>query len=190
MTLSDLIAYTALFVSVYGAILSTYTAITEFFRLKLSILDLNKTSITLTKSDEYLNDHGEFMYFYKPDRFTIILPVRIVNKSKNPTTINEIILNNKYILNSSSCIDSFVPTKFSNHNNHLCAYSSNSLDYPIIKPLHEIAPLDTLEGFLIFNDVKELPSKFNIKVNAVQKSKTFHFHFAITNDYRNEIISD
>ena len=39
MNLSDLLSYTALIVAIYGAILSTYIAITEFFRLKLSYLD-------------------------------------------------------------------------------------------------------------------------------------------------------
>ncbi len=190
MNLSDLIAYIALFVSIYGAILSTYTAINEFFRLSLSVLDLNKTFITLTKSDEYLNEYSEFMYVYKPNLFTLIIPVRIINKSKNPTTINEIILNNKYILNSSSCTDDFIPTKFSRHGNSLCAYSSVNFDYPILKPLHEMKPLDIFEGYLIFNNIEDLPSKFDIKVKAVQKSKTFHLHFSIAKDCRNEIIQE
>ncbi len=49
MNLSDLLSYTALIVSIYGAILSTYIAITEFFRLKISIFSPNKSYITLSK---------------------------------------------------------------------------------------------------------------------------------------------
>lgn len=122
--------------------------------------------------------------------YTIIIPVRIINKSKNPTTINEITLNNTYVLNSSSDFDNFIPTAFSSNGNHIVAYDSKLFDYPLIKPLCELKSLDTLEGYLIFNNVRQIPSHFDIKVNAVQKSKTFHLHFTIANDYRNEQIQE
>lgn len=39
MSATDIIALLALIVATYGAILSTYTAINEFFRLKLTYLN-------------------------------------------------------------------------------------------------------------------------------------------------------
>lgn len=187
MSITDVIALLAFIVALYSAILSTYTAINEFFRLKLSILDLSQISITLTKNNYYINEYGEHRNTYFKDLYTIIIPIRIVNKSKNSTTINEIILNNKYVLNSSSNFDSCIPTSFKNKGNIIIASSSNNFKYQLIKPLFELKPLASYESYLIFNNVKEVPSKFNIKVNAVQKSKTFHLHFKIANDYRNEI---
>lgn len=39
MNLTDAIAFFAFVVALYGAILSTYTAVNEFFRLKLSVFN-------------------------------------------------------------------------------------------------------------------------------------------------------
>ncbi len=187
MSITDVIAFLAFIVSLYSAILSTYTAINEFFKLKLSVLDLSQTCITLTKSNYYLNEYGEHINTYFKDLYTIIIPIRIVNKSKNATTINEIILNNKYVLNSSSNFDNYIPTAFNNERNSIVTFSFNDFKYELIKPLFELKSLVSYEGYLIFNNVKEVPSKFNIKINAVQKSKTFHLHFKIANDYRNAV---
>ncbi len=110
-----------------------------------------------------------------------------MNKSKNPTTINEITLNNKYVLNSSSNTFPYIPTNFKHYKKCLVSSDSISLNYPILKPLLELNALDTYEGFLIFNNVEELPSYFDIKINTVQKSKTFHLNLSISNDYRNAI---
>lgn len=185
MDISDIIALLALLVGSYGAILSTYTAINEFFRLKLSILNPGKTYITLSQDGNYINEFGVTINSYHKDLYSIILLVRITNKSKNSTTINEFILNNKYKLNSSSELASYIPTKFYCQSNNLYEYSSEHLDYPIIKPLLELKPLTSYEGYLVFNNVKEVPSQFNIKINAVQKTKSFKLHFPIANDYRN-----
>lgn len=186
MGVTDTIALLALFVALYGAILSTYTAINEFFRLKLSILNQDEAFITLTKSDEYLDEYGEYLGIYKKNLYTIGILVRIVNKSKNPITINEIVLNDKYKLNSSSSINSIIPTQFEIVDDDLIEHASKNFDYPTIQPLYEIKPLDTVEGYLVFNNIKKIPSQFDIKIDTVQKSKTFHFNLNIPNDYRNE----
>ena len=188
MSTTDFIALLAFFISLYGAILSTYTAINEFFRLELSIINQDKSFITFTKSDKYLDECGEYLGIYKKNFYTIGILVRIVNKSKNPTTINEIVLNDKYKLNSSSSIDDIIPTQFEAIDNSFIEHASKNFDYPIIKPLYEVKPLDTIEGYLIFNDIEEIPSQFNVKINTVQKSKTFHLNLVIPNDYRNEQI--
>lgn len=186
MNITDIIALLALFVALYSAVLSTYTAINEFFRLKLSILNRDKTFFTFTKSDTYLNEYGEYLGIYKKNLYTLGILVRIVNKSKNPTTINEIVLNDKYKLNSSSSINSIIPTQFEIIDDDLIEHASKNFDYPAIKPLHEVKPLDTVEGYLVFNDIEEIPSQFDITINTVQKSKTFHLNLVIPNDYRSE----
>ncbi len=68
MNITDIIALLALFVALYSAVLSTYTAINEFFRLKLSILNRDKTFFTFTKSDTYLNEYGEYLGIYKKNQ--------------------------------------------------------------------------------------------------------------------------
>ena len=186
MSNTDFIALLAFFISLYGAILSTYTAMTEFFRLKLLTISQEKNFITLTKSYEYLDEYGEYLNVYKKHSYTIGILVRIINKSKNSTTINEIVLNNKYKFDSSSNVDSIIPTKFEYIDNSLIEHASKNFEYPILKPLFEVKSLGTIEGYLIFNDIEEIPTKFNIKISTVQKSKTFHFNLNIPNDYRNE----
>lgn len=130
MDITDIIAFFAFIVALYGAILSTYTA------------------------------------------------------------INEIILNNKYIINSSCKFDTLLPTDFTNNNGTTISWKDKTLQYPPIKPLLEIKPLTSYEGYLIFNNVGELPSKFDITVNTVQKSKNFHLKLSIANDYRNSITQE
>ena len=174
MSTTDFIALLAFFISLYGAILSTYTAINEFFRLELSIINQDKSFITFTKSDKYLDECGEYLSIYKKNFYTI--------------GIHEIVLNDKYKLNSSSSIDDIIPTQFEAIDNSFIEHASKNFDYPIIKPLYEVKPLDTVEGYLIFNDIEEIPSQFNVKINTVQKSKTFHLNLVIPNDYRNEQI--
>ncbi len=185
MSATDIIALLALIVATYGAILSTYTAINEFFRLKLTYL--NKHYFTLTQSNHYLNECGEYIDTFEKDSYSLYVLVRLVNKSKNPTTINEIVLNDKYIIDSASDICSFVPISFKFQENCIVSCDTKRLDFDAIKPLLELKPLSTFEGYLIFNNIKEIPSTFKIKVNAIQKSKTFNLDFKITNDHRNNI---
>ena len=65
MTITDIIALFALIISIYGAALSTYTAINEFFRLKLLVFNPKETYITLTKSSKYLSEYGRYIYTFK-----------------------------------------------------------------------------------------------------------------------------
>lgn len=188
MNVTDLIAFFAFVIALYSAVLSTYTAINEFFKLKLSYL--GKSYITLSKSDVYVNDIGEQLSSYNKNLYTIAIFVRIENQSKNPTTINEFILNNKYLCNSSSKKpNSYLPTKFESKSNYLLQCSSIYLDNRFVQPLLTINGLSTCEGFLVFDNLESLPSHFDIKISAIQKSKTFHLKFPITADYRNAIKS-
>ena len=43
----------------------------------------------------------------------------------------------------------------------------------------------SIEGYIIFTQLDKIPKHFNVKFDAVQKSKTFHLKFNVTNDYRN-----
>lgn len=190
MNITDIIALFALIISIYGAILSTYTSINEFFRLKLSLIDLSKNFITLSKTDYYQNEYGVISPTFTKNNFCIAILIRITNKSKNPTTINQITLNDKYIINSSCELDFRFPVSFKYNKGQLISTNSQDLKYSPIKPLLEIKPLTSYEGYLIFNNVGELPSKFDITINTVQKSKTFHLKFSIPNDYRNSITQE
>ena len=190
MDITDIIAFFALIVALYGAILSTYTAINEFFRLKLSLIDLSKNFITLSKTNYYQNEYGVTLPTFNKNNFCIAILVRITNKSKNPTTINQITLNGQYIINSSCELDFRFPVSFTYNKGQLISADSEDLKYPPIKPLLEIKPLTSYEGYLIFNNVNELPAKFNITINTVQKTKTFNLKLSIANDYRNSIIQE
>ena len=190
MSITDIIALLAFIVALYGAILSTYTAINEFFRLRLFAINQSENFITLSQNDYYQNDYGVHISTFNKNLYTIAILVRLTNKSKNLTTINEISLNNKYVINSASSFDNYLPTSFKYNKTYLIYHDTKYLKYPIIKPLLEIKPLTSYEGYLIFNNIEEIPSKFNITINTVQKSKTFNLKVSIANDYRNSIIQE
>ena len=185
MEIADFIALLAFFISLYGAIISTLLALNENLNLKLKYL--NVSFLTLSLDNEVVNNHGEYLSMYVKNAYTVAIKVRIINKSKSPTTINEFILNNKYKMDSSFDVEnSLIPTSFENYGTAIIPNSSKSLERELIKPLIELKPLSTVEGFIIFTQLKKIPKCFNIKVNAVQKSKTFHLKFNIINDYTNE----
>lgn len=185
METSDIIALFAFFVSLYGAILSTILAINEKFKLKL--IYLNENFLTLSLDNKLVNNHGEYLGTYSKNLYTIAIKVRISNKSKSPTTINEFILNNKYKMDNSFNINnSLIPTSFENFETAILPHNSMPLEQKLIKPLIKIQPLSSIEGYIIFSQLDEIPKHFNIKINAVQKSKTFHLKFDILNDYTNE----
>ena len=94
MEISDIIALLAFFISLYGAIVSTSLALSENLNLKLKYL--NENFLTLALDNKVVDNHGEYLGSYNKTAYTIAIKVRIVNKSKSPTTINEFILNNKY----------------------------------------------------------------------------------------------
>lgn len=182
--MSDFIALLAFFLSLYGAIVSTSLALSENLNLKLKYL--NENFLTLSFDEKLINNNGEYLGSYNKNSYTIAIKVRIVNKSKSPTTINEFTLNNKYKMNSSFNIqNSLIPTSFENFRTALIPHSSIPLGKQVIKPLIELKPLSTVEGYIIFTQLDKIPKHFNIKVDAVQKAKTFHLKFNVTNDYRN-----
>lgn len=184
MDISDLIALLAFFISLYGAIISTLLALEENLNLKLNYLNVN--FLTLSLDNKVVDNHGEHLGSYDKDSYTIAIKVRITNKSKSPTTINEFTLNNKYKMNSSFNMQcSLIPTSFENFKTALLSHNAIPLEKEVIKPLIEIKPLSSVEGYIIFTQLKEIPKKFKIKVDAVQRAKTFHLKFNIVNDYRN-----
>ncbi len=184
MSMSDFIALLAFFLSLYGAIVSTSLALSENLNLKLKYL--NENFLTLSLDNKLIDNHGEYLDSYNKNTYTIAIKVRIVNKSKSPTTINEFTLNNKYKMNSSfNMQNSLIPISFENFGTAILPHNSIPLEKEIIRPLIELNPLSTVEGYIIFTDLDKIPKHFNVKVDAVQKSKTFHLKFNITNDYRN-----
>ena len=184
MEISDIIALLAFFISLYGAIVSTSLALSENLNLKLKYL--NENFLTLALDNKVVDNHGEYLGSYNKTAYTIAIKVRIVNKSKWPTTINEFILNNKYKMDSSFDMqNSLIPTSFENYGTALLPHHSTTLEKKLIKPLIELQPLSSVEGYIIFTQIDKVPKRFNIKVDAVQKSKTFHLKFNV-NDYTNE----
>lgn len=189
MNITDTIALLAFLISLYGAVLSTLTAINDFFRLRLSYL--GHSYITLSKGKEYVDVNRFVFQTFNPNSYCLAIHVRLENKSKNPTTINEFVLNNKYVINSYSQEHDFhLPTQFCKRDNQLICYSTLAIEEGTIKPLITINPLSTIEGYLFFDNLDCVPKQFNIKVVTVQKAKTFHMKFALTSDYRNEIKSE
>lgn len=187
MKISDLIAFLSLIIGCYGAVLSTVLALKERLKLKLEYLD--SSYLTLSTNQEIINDHGEYLKSYNKNRFTIAIFVRISNVSKVPTTINEFILNNKYKFNSTFNMQySLIPSSFKNYGSMLIQNSIKPLEYKTLKPLFQLNSLSSIEGYLIFSQLEKIPSKFNITINAVPKSKSYHLKFDITNDYTNEIL--
>ncbi len=187
MEISDLIALLAFFLGIYGAVLSTTLALKENLKLKLEYLD--SSYLTLSTNKEIINVYGEHLEKYNRNSFTIAILVRITNISKVPTTINEFILNNKYKFNSSFDMKySLIPTSFKNYGSILIGNCVKPLEYKTITPLLQLNPLSSIEGYLIFSQLENIPSKFDITINAVPKSKTYHLKFDITKNYTNEIL--
>lgn len=184
---TDKIALFALVVALYGAILSTILYNKEKFNLKFINLGIN--FVTLSPNDVISNDFEEEFVTYSKNLYTIALLVRINNCSKNPITITDFILNKKHIYNSFSSKDySFIPTDFEFYDNHLIKNSGKYIKDKLITPLVKLEPLSSCEGFIIFDNLNNIPKKFNLIINAVPKSKKFKFNFKIDKDFRNQII--
>lgn len=185
MQISDIIALLAFLLGVYGSVISTLLALESNLKLKLTYL--NESYLTLsTNFEEYINEYGEYFSCYHKDLYTIAIYVRIVNKSNVSTTINEFILNDNYTLDSSfNMSNSLIPTSFNFLSNEISATSFESLEKNTLKPLLKLNPLSTVEGYLIFTNLKEIPTTFKISINAVQKKKLFNLKFNFSKDYRN-----
>ena len=187
MEISDIIALLAFFLSLYGAIVSTALALNENLKLKLEYLNVN--FLTLSLDNKIVNKHGTYLGGYTKNAYTIAIKIRILNKSKSPTTINEFVLNDTFIMDSSFNIrNSLIPTSFENYGTMLTAHDARPLEQQLIRPLIELPPLSSTEGYIIFTQLSKIPEDFYIKINAVQKSKKFHLKFDIVNDYTNEIV--
>lgn len=184
LTTQDKLSLLALLIASYGAILSTVLYIKEHLEIKMQYIN---SCVTLSPTASK-NDHGEEYFIYNKELNTIVIFVRLMNVSKSPTTIYNFCLNNKYNFNSSFDIEnSLIPNSFHNSDNVLTASSYNvyTNDCKKMKPLLELPPLAIVEGCLIFDNVKDIPDKFKIKVFATQKNKSFKFKFNFNADYRN-----
>lgn len=186
---TDKIALVALVIAIYGAVLSTILAINECFQIKLFYL--HKCHITLSKKTNSLNDHGEYHDTYCKSSYTIAILVRITNNSKNPTTINDFILNDKYLFNSLTDKEhSVIATGFKYFRNYLTSNNVIFLEKKLLQPLIELQPLTTQEGYIIFSGLTDIPNKLKITINCVQKKKSFKLKLSNINDYRNNILDE
>lgn len=175
MTLTNLISFLAFIVALYSAILSTILFFKEKLNLKLIYLD--KNYFFFSKKDECISNHGYLFNRYYKDSYSIAIKVRILNNSKLPTTINEFILNGTIHIDNSSMIDKIVPTSFSYCDDYVTYESAEEVD--ILQPLITLNPYDSIEGYLIFNNIKLIPSKIKISINAVQKEKSFKLNLKL-----------
>ncbi len=184
---ADKIALFALIVASYGAILSTILYRKE--KLKLKFINLGVNFVTLSPGDVTVNNMGVQCVTFNENLYTVVLLVRINNCSKSPVTITDLILNKKYMFNSFSSKDfTHIPTSFKRFYDFLISNDSKYIKDRIIQPLIKLEPLSTCEGFIIFSNLDEIPKKFKIIINTVQKSKTFKFNFTIDKDFRNHIV--
>lgn len=169
MTITDIIALIALIVAFYGAILSSILYYKELLHIKLVCLD--KNYLSFSKKQQVCDDEGCFYWCYNDNLYSIAIHIQIRNNSKANTTINSFTLNNKYTIDSSSNIDNRFPTGFYKENTFIF---DNSLEH--IKPLVPLISLnsyETIEGYLVFNNVTETPTFFNLTVDTIQKTKDF-----------------
>ncbi len=186
LSISDIISLFAFFIGLYGAILSTMIAFEEMLKLKIKYLDISY--LTLSYSNEFLNDHGEHIDWLCKDKYTLAIKVRISNNSKSPTTINEFILNNKYKFNSSFNIkNSSIPSSFEYYDGYLTHQNTIILENKLLKPLLQINPLSSVEGFIIFTQLPNVPKKIKIRIDAVQRIKTYHLTCDNTVNYTNGV---
>lgn len=188
---TDKIALFALLIALYSAILSTILYRKGVLKLKLFYLDESYLTLTYSSESIYADKIGVQRECYNPKKYTLAIFVRIINKSKYPTTICDFILNNRYFFNSSSNVGtSLIPKSFIKKEDVLVANSYTNLEKSFLKvqPLCELKPLSATEGCLIFTELTSIPKKFKIKVRTVQKDKVFNFKFNVSNDYRTEIL--
>lgn len=170
LSTTDCISLLAFIVALYGAILSTIVYNKE--KLKINLTYLNKNFFSYQKERNHAKNSYYYDWIFKKDLYTLAIYVRISNNSKTNTTINNFILNNKYCLDSSYNADYRFYTKFIEDNGKIYSNNFITLD-KVLTPLISINPFESIEGFLIFENIKEIPSKFTIKINTVQKSKTY-----------------
>ena len=169
LSTTDIVAILALIVATYGAILSTVIYTKEKLKITLSYLD--KNYLSLSKNELTRDSHGFSYFTYSENRYCLAIYVRICNNSKSNTTINSFILNDKYVFDSSSPNYACYPVGFKRKSDEVLSKKYTNLI--ICKPLISLAPFETKEGYIVFDDIANIPSKINIKINAVQKSKSY-----------------
>lgn len=169
MNITDIIALIALIVAFYGAVLSSFLYYKELLHIKLICLDKNYFSFS--KKNQVCDKEGFCYWCYNEKLYSLAIHVQIRNNSKINTTINSFILNNKYIIDSSSNIDSRFSTGFYKENTYIFDNSIKNIK-PLI-PLISLNSYETIEGYLVFNNVTELPSILKLTVDTVQKNKNF-----------------
>lgn len=170
MDATDIIALIALFVAFYGALLSTILYRKELLHIKLICLDNNYFSYA--KKEQVCDNEGCYCWWsYDENLYSLAIHIQIRNNSKTNTTINSFILNDKYTIDSSSNSDRQFPTGFYKENLHIFDNALESIN-PLV-PLLYLNPYETIDGYLVFNNVTEFPSCLKITVDTVQKSKNF-----------------
>lgn len=191
LSIENVIALLAFLVALYSAILSTILYRKGILKLKLFYLDESYLTFSYSPKSIHKDKFGVQYKGYNSNKYTLAIFVRVINKSKYPTTICDFILNNKYFFNSSTNVEkSLIPKSFTIKDNILVAnsYATVEKSFLNIQPLCELKPLSATEGCLIFTDLTTVPKKFKIKVRAVQKDKVFNLKFNISNDYRTQIL--
>lgn len=176
MNVTDIIALIALIVAFYGAILSTILYCKELLHIKLICLDNNYLSYS-PKEPVYDDEGGYSWWSYNENLYSLAIHVQIRNNSKTNTTINSFILNDKYTIDSSSSAYRQFPTGFYKEKLRIIDNVSESIN--ALVPLLPLNPYETIEGYLVFDNVAELPSSLKLTVDTVQKSKNFKLKTSI-----------
>ena len=172
---TDRISAVALIVAIYGAIVSTIVYNKE--KLKIKLIYLNKNYLSRSINDYKSDNIGVQRFTYAEELYSLAIYVRISNNSRTNTTINSFILNKKYICDSSSSELSLYPISFKRESNDLVMEKFTHLK--ACKPLISLGPYQTIEGYIIFDKLIDIPSKIEITVNSVQSSKSFDLEINI-----------
>lgn len=175
MSITDIIALIALIIAFYSAVLSTILYFKELLHIK--IVSLANNYFSFCKKEQLFDNEGCPFWCYDENSYSLAINIRICNNSKTNTTINSFILNNKYTINSSSNIDNQFPINFYKKDTYIFTNSSENINSLI--PLISLSSYETIEGYLVFNNIKELPTSLKLTVNTVQKSKNFKLKTSI-----------
>lgn len=103
--------------------------------------------------------------------FSILLTIS--NNCKMPTTINEIILNDKYKLDKYSGIVETIPENLIKKGDHLISNGNTYIVSDYLIPTIELKPFSTLHGYINFFDVPyniDFNKKIKITFKCVQRN--------------------
>lgn len=175
MSTENVINIIANIIAVYAALLSTYLVLKERFKLKFTLLN---NYLTYSHLGSKLSENGFFYSIYSKDSYDLFMKVRIINNSKNPTTLNEFILNKNIKYNAENIPNPFIPIKFKLQGEELTYTDQINGPKFIQLPIY-LEPYSSVEGFLYFRNFDIKPSNFNIKINASQGNKKFNLKFKV-----------